>query len=546
MTCDRGGNRSTRLRSLALATAGVVVAGALAACAPGAESDKDGSALPARTVDPGKPVSDQQIEQFNIGIMGKIPQLDPVENIESGLSVNMNMLEPLLRVDSSGEIQPWLATGFEAVSDTVYEYSLREGVKFWDGTELTSADVKYTWDREIELDDRAGFASVGTIEAVDRYTVRVTLTKPDASWKFTPTLFYSVIYQKAFAEQAGETFGQPSTLVMGTGPWQVDSLNPTSGMELSAFEDYWGGTAPIGRVSVKFFADDRSMALALRAGELDIAQGVASPKGFDAAAGGGTITTVPTCATAFVSMPTQTAPFDDIHVRRAVAYALNRKDIIAATQGRAGGPLNTLISPVMLAPLGTEEEVQQALDSVPTYPHDVEKAKAELAKSKVPEGFSVDFKVATSNSPVAEVIAAQLTEIGITTKAVAMPDTAWYAEIGKDDPPFTFSETGACTPDPSWDDIFLATDEAGKPIGINVAKYAPPEISDLLEQGLAAQEPAKRLQIYTDVLKRLGEDVPYVPIYAEGATYASIDYDVAEYGSYVLNFPWLLNVVPRS
>ncbi len=469
----------------AAATALVLALGTLAACSsePASSETTAESSVPVRTADPGEPVSDRTIDQLTLGITGKIPQLDPVDNIEAGLLVNMNALEPLLRVDEEGEIQPWLASSYQAVSDTVYEYTLREGVKFWDGTELTSEDVKYSWERSIEEDGRPGFASVDTIETPDDHTVRVTLSQPDAAFQYTPTQFYAAIYQKSFAEQSGDKFGQPGTLVMGTGPWQVDSLNPTTGMKLSAFEDYWGGPPPIEQVDVRFFADDSAMALALRAGEIDLAQGISSPDAFDAAAGGHTITTVPTCATALIAMPTDVAPWNDVHVRRAVAHAIDREEIIAATRGRAGAPLETLISPMMLEPLGSEDEVEKALDSLPRYEHDVEKAKEELAKSSVPDGVSVDFKVMTSNSSVAEVVAAQLTEVGIDTTVVAMQDTAWYAEIGKDEKPFTFSETGACTPDPSWDDVFLATDESGAPTGINVAPTLPRTSSSCASEG---------------------------------------------------------------
>ena len=74
-------DRSRPGRPLALAVAGILAAGALAACAGGSDPGKNEAELPTRTVDPGKPISDQQIEHFNVGIMGKIPQLDPVENI---------------------------------------------------------------------------------------------------------------------------------------------------------------------------------------------------------------------------------------------------------------------------------------------------------------------------------------------------------------------------------------------------------------------------------------------------------------------------------
>jgi peptide/nickel transport system substrate-binding protein len=532
-------------RRAALALAGIVAAVLLAACAdnsPGSGSTDSDPANSVRTAAPGESVSAEQIASLKIGILGQVATFNPLENIASGLYFNSNVVESLLRLDANGDLQPWLATGFEQTSDTVYEYTLREGVTFWDGTEMTSEDVKSSWDLRIE-EDQPFFASVDTIETPDEYTVRVTLKQPDASWQFTPALFYSNVFQKKFYEENKETFGLPGTLVMATGPWQVDSLNPTTGAELSAYEDYWGGKPAIDEISVKSFAEDNSMALALRAGEIDLAPSVNGPRGFDAAAGGGTITTVPTCATTLFSMPTQTAPWDDVHVRRAVAHALDREDIIGATQGRAAGPLDTLISPILLESLASKEEVAAALETVTNYPHDP--AKAELAESQIPDGFSGEVVVPASAAPAAQVIAAQLEEIGIDLEVKQVGDTEFTsALVGPPaERPVSVVETGACSPDPSWDDLFLGTLPDGEPSTLNVANYVPAEIDTLMDEGLATRDPQQRLDVYTAILQRLGEDVPYVPLYAEGNTYASNDYDIVEYDSYWVNEPWALNVV---
>jgi peptide/nickel transport system substrate-binding protein len=538
-----------RWRRLALVVAGILASGALAACTDNSPGSSNGAEpLGAdQLAGPGQAVSDAEISQLKVGIPGEVPTLNLLDNPQSGFYAISLGLESLLRIDSEGRLTPWLASEWRQVSDTVYEYTLREGVKFWDGTELTSEDVKYSWDLLRAPTSRRAdyYASVERVDAPDKYTVRVTLKQPDASWQYTPAMFYSVIFQKDFFEQHEETFGEPGTLVMGTGPWRFDSLNPTSGMELSAHPDYWGGEPPIERISVQLFRDDNSMALALRAGEIDLAPVVNGPEGFDAAAGGGTTTTAPICATALLSMPTQTEPWDDVHVRRAVAYALNREEIIAATQGRATEPLDTLISPILLQSLATEDEVEAALDTVPTYPHDLDKAEEEMALSTVPDGFSFTMKIPNANAAVAQVIAAQLEEIGIELEIETMGDTAWYGEIGgpPDDRPLTWTESGTCTPDPSWDSIFLGSD--GLEAGLNIANYAPAEIDRLLTDGLTTQDPKQRLEIYTAILQRLAEDVPYVPLYAEGTTYASSTYDIVDYGSYWVNSPWALNVKPR-
>ncbi|SDU46856.1 ABC transporter substrate-binding protein [Jiangella alkaliphila] len=536
--------------------AGLLTTALVTACAgndsaggrDGAAGDGERPADTARTVAPGAPVSDEHIELLTVGIPGKVTLVDPADNMEAGLNVNQLGLEPLLRIAPDGSLQPWLATEWEQVSDTVYEYTLRDGVTFWDGTELTAEDVKYSWDHLRAPESRRAtyFAAVDTVEAVDADTVRVTLKQPDASWQYTPAMWYSVIFQKKFAEETGEAFGQPGTLLVATGPWKFDSVNPASGMELSAYDDYWGGTPPIDRISVRSFADDNSMALALRAGEIDLAPVVGGPTGFDAAAGGNTVTTVETCGTARMSLPTRRAPWDDVHVRRAVAYAINRDDIVAAAQGSAAGPAVYAIAPQLFRTLGSEEEVQAALEEIETYPFDLDAARAELAQSSVPDGFSFDLTIPPSSAAIAEVIAAQLGEIGIDISVEVLPDTAWYAALREDVRPLTFSATGACTPDPDWDSIFFDTDEAGEPIGLNMAQYSSPEVTGLWAEGLLEQDPAQRLRIYTDLQKQVAEDVPYISLFAEGTTYASTTYDLVEYHSYFwMNLPWALNLVPK-
>jgi peptide/nickel transport system substrate-binding protein len=233
------------------------------------------------------------------------------------------------------------------------------------------------------------------------------------------------------------------------------------------------------------------------------------------------------------------APWDEVEVRKAVAHAINREDLIAATQGRAGDPLDYLISPIMLAPLGSEDEVEDALASVPTYEFDVEKAREALAESSVPDGFEGEILTTATYAAVTEVIAAQLGEVGIDLSIRSVSDEEYNAALfgPAEERPLTFTETGACSPDPSWDAIWLGDSV------LNIASWTPGDIEDLLAEGVSSQDPADRLDVYTQILTRLGEEVPYVPVYEEGATYASMEYGMADFGSFWMNGPWALNLV---
>lgn len=543
-------NRSRRVRRLLATAAAVAVTCGLAAGCAGSDSParKNGGQSgnpPLPSLAPGKAVATSPIQNVTVGFSLPATNMAPDSGGYGYYMFGQLSLEQLLVTTPDGKLQPWLATEWRAESPTEYVYTLRKGVKFWDGNELTADDVVYSLihDAGPSLGHSGLFASVSGIQARDKHTVVVTLKQPDASWKYTPALFYSQIYEKKFAEQHPGTFGKPGTLVMGTGPWQLDSLDPTTGAALSANPHYWGGEPPIKHITVKLFSSDTSLELAMRAGQVDIAPMVTQPNSFESASGV-SVTTAPTCATTILSMPTQTAPWDDVHVRRAVAYALDKTSLLKATGGANTGTLDTLFSPTILSYIGSPSAVDAALKSVPTYSYDVAKAKQELAQSSRPTGFSATL--ITSNDQLSQhvdqVIGQQLKKIGIDIDIQVMEAAAWHALIygPADKRPLTFTQTGACVPDPSWDGIFLGSN--GR---INIANWQPASVDTLLAQGLATDDPDKRLPIYTEILKQLAADVPYVPLFQEGTSFASDKYDWPGFGAFWQSNCWGLYLKPR-
>jgi peptide/nickel transport system substrate-binding protein len=157
--------------------------------------------------------------------------------------------ERLLRIGPDGQAEPWLAQSVTQQSPTVYVYHLRHGVQFWDGTEMTSADVVNALDYARLPTTYIGtsFTNVATITATDKYTVVITLKRPDASW--LPTLgTVGVIFEKKFQQKYGAKMGQPGVLEMETGPYEPQSFDPTTGVELTANPHYWGGPVPVQHV----------------------------------------------------------------------------------------------------------------------------------------------------------------------------------------------------------------------------------------------------------------------------------------------------------
>lgn len=241
------------------------------------------------------------------------------------------------------------------------------------------------------------------------------------SWKYWAAEPYGEVFQAKFAEAHKGTFGTPDVLVMGTGPWEIDSLDPTTGAELSANPHRWGGNVPIQHVSFKIFSSQTSEALAFRAGEIDLDQQVLSANSF-ASTSGAKLMTTPSCDNGFFSMSTQTAPWSDVHVRRAAAYALNRAAIITAAGGYAS-PIYTLIPPVQLRTIASATQVNSLLNSVPLYQYNVTKGKEEMAESAYPHGVTATMLGDDSgtDSDVEQVIAAELQAVGIHVQFKVLP-----------------------------------------------------------------------------------------------------------------------------
>src|SRR5262249_48199511 len=151
-------------------------------------------------------------------------------------------------------VKPWLAQSVTNPGRALYIYHLRHGVKFWDGNELTAADVANALNYYRYPGSQIAYIyqTVKSVTAVNRYTVAVTLKHPDPSWRFLVCEAPAGIFEQRFQQQHRSTFGQPGTLVMGTGPWKIDNLDPTSGADLSANTHWWGGAVPIRHISIKF------------------------------------------------------------------------------------------------------------------------------------------------------------------------------------------------------------------------------------------------------------------------------------------------------
>jgi peptide/nickel transport system substrate-binding protein len=325
------------------------------------------------------------------------------------------------------------------------------------------------------------------------------------------------------------------------------SLDPNTIEELAANPHYWHGKVDVSHVSIKFFQSETSMAVAYRTGGLDMAFPF-DGRAF-ASTAKATMTYAPSPIPLAVAMDTIVAPWNDVHVRRAVAWALNRRDIARAL-AQPSQPLSTIIPPSQLYELAPRPQVGALLKRLPKYSFDVAKAKQEMAKSKHPNGFTADLNTLQGFGfyNIAQVVAANLKQIGITLKVHILTIDQWLtlitgADRKKSGIQLTTPSSGSF--DVSDEPSFILGSVNAKAGGFNISNWAPPDVDKLIAQGVATQNGSKRLAIYGRILQRVAQDVPYVPILLTSQAVAVSDkFRWPTFAFTYLIRPWALEIKP--
>jgi peptide/nickel transport system substrate-binding protein len=520
---------------LATAAAALVAAG----CTGGSVS---GSGSPTAGSGPGA-----VIRVMTLGLDQPEPSLDLTKNVYAAW-VTSNVEDTVMAFTPQGGIRTNLAASWAEPNAETYIYHLRRNVKFSNGDPLTSQDVVYSWNygRRAGSEDAFAFPYVKDISADGPYTVVVRLTQPDDAWKYWPAQEYAEVFDAAAAQRNHSAFGTASNLPIGSGPWEIKSYDPTTGAELVPNPNWWGPARPVNTVVYKFFSSTTSEALAYRAGEVDFVPWVTNAKVFATTSGAKLLTAV-SCSNGLLSFNTQMPPWNNVDVRRAAAYAINRAAIITALGGYAE-PVYTMIPPAQLATVGTTSQVTALLNAIPQYRYDPAKAKQELARSPYPHGVTATMLGDTFSSDelVDQVIVYELGKVGIHVQLKINPTYSNYLNVmtGRAATrPTTYASYNGCfSPDPSNYSDFLGSQNLA--IGeYNSADYAPADVDHLLSEGVATTSNAARFSIYAALVRQLQNDLPYVGLYvADEEMGLSPKYSYTNYGPYTSVGPYMLGV----
>ena len=442
---------------------------------------------------------------------GEVTNLDP-HKVPAFTSARVFELvySYLMRLDENLAVQPELAESMPTTSSDgkTVTVKIRSGVKFHNGDPLTSADVKYTFDRIILPANaavaRSFFGDVDTITAPDATTVVFNLKTPNAALIAYMAHPNTGIVSKKIGE-ANTDLSKKETAV-GSGPFKLVEWVPDNFMRFEANKDYYiAGQPYLDGIRINVVPDETALTAALRTKAADMGIIVDAKVARTLRTETGVVLDAkPSLSYNLLFVNTKRKPFDNLKVRQAIAYAIDRKAIIDAVafgEGEITGPI---------APALTNYALPTS--QYPLYTRDVAKAKQLLTEANV---GPVSFTMLTQTTEpayakdIAQLVQAQLAEIGVTMKIETLEFTQWVDRWLKADFDMAPGLNGG-GPDPDFYIFRYFTDDGNLNF---VTSYKNPVSSDAIKAGRATTDVAKRKELYTTAQKELVNGVPFIWLY---------------------------------
>ena len=355
-----------------------------------------------------------------VGIAQDLDSLDPHRAVNAGTGeVLFNLFEGLMKASPDGGVQCAVACDYDLSDDgKEYTFTLRQGVKFHDGREVTLEDVLYSLKRcaGSESDGTpllSAFSIVEEVTSDEEGRVIVRLTEP--SLEFLNAMTAAIIPAGSGQTQA--------TAPVGTGPFRFVSYTPQNAMVMERNDDYWGTPAQLEKVTFKIITDVNTMVMGLNGGTLDMVIHLPNTYAGQLAQGFTVLNDTMKLVQALY-LNNRVEPFDDVRVRQAMYYAIDVQEVIDFVCDGAGVPTGTSMYPAF-----TKYFVAELADK---YSQNLEKAKALLAEAGYPEGFDMTIKVPSNYAQHVDtglVLAQQLSDIGIRADVQEVTWETWVSDV---------------------------------------------------------------------------------------------------------------------
>ncbi len=443
-----------------------------------------------------------------------VQSLDPqIQNDTTSEQVVKMLYNTLLKFEDDGTVVGDLAESWSVSEDKLtWTFNLKQGVKFHNGKELTSADVKATFDRALNA-EAGGLRTTEIIkmftavEAPDPYTVTITTDGPYGPMESLMCNMSLGIMDADYIEQYGLDLGTSVEGENGTGPFKVVSWERDQEIVVERFDEYFGTPAKLQTVVYTVIPEAASRVIALETGEVDVIDKPTNEdlERLEADTENFTVLRKPTISQRLFRFGCNDPIISNTKVRQAIVYAIDRQAIIDALFTGSAYPSTAPLAPVTFgySDLG---EIEQ----------DLELAKSLLAEAGYPDGF--DTKIVTTERyqngiELAEIISQQLAEIGINAEIEVWEWSALSASwngITADefDQPIFIMGAGPSMRDADGGLRGLYTTSETGLNDRNYGFYSNAEVDALIEQGMQETDQQKRVEIYKEAMEILYREDP--------------------------------------
>ncbi|QIE43257.1 ABC transporter substrate-binding protein (plasmid) [Rhodobacteraceae bacterium SC52] len=435
-------------------------------------------------------------------------------------------------VPGTTELRPGLAESYEISEDgTVFTFTLRAGVKFHNGREMTAEDVKYSLDRVTTPETQspgagffasiAGFDAISAgeadtlsgVEVIDPLTVKISLSRPDATFLHVMALNFASIVPKEAVDEHGTDFGKHP---VGTGAFKLDEWTIGQRLVFAKNEDFWREGVPyLDALTFEVGQEPIVALLRLQQGEVDVPGDGIPPAKFQEVMGdpaqaarvveGGQL------HTGYITLNVGIEPLDQLPVREAINMAINKTRITQIINGRAV-PATQPLPPSM--PGYTE--------GYEGFSFDIEGAKAKLAEAGLADGFTTELYVMNTdpNPRIAQAIQQDLKAIGVDVEIRSLAQANVIEAGGAGAAPMIWSGGMAWIadfPDPSnFYGPILGCAGAGEG-GWNWSKFCDESIDAMAIEADSMTDPSapERLEMWSETYMKVMEQAPWVPVFNE-------------------------------
>lgn len=467
---------------------------------------------------------------LRIGVEAEITSIDPhYHNLAPNKAMAAHFFDALILQDERQRLRPGLATSWQALDDTNWEFRLREGVTWHDSSPFSAEDVAFTITRAPRVPNSPSSFSlyirqIAETTVVDPYTIRFRSETPFPLMPIYLSTFG--IVSRRHGEQASTADYNSGKAMVGTGPYRFVSWTPGNRLVMERNPAYWDGPQPWATVTMQFISSPAARVAALLAGDLDL------------------IDALPTSDTARIERdgrfqvsravanrnmyvfvdhldrqspfvadrqgrPLPANPFRDVRVRRAVSMVINRDAIVSRVMDGAAEATGQVMP----------RDWFGWTPSLPPPPYDLEGARRLLAEAGFPNGFNLTIHCTNNryvnDERICQALGQMLTRAGIQTQVQVLPFATWITAASRQDYSMLFGGWGIDTAEPSspLGSLLATYDRATGRGASNRSRYSNPEVDRLVTEGLATMDDEARRRVFVRATEVAMHDVGLVPLH---------------------------------